>query len=129
MKLKENKSRTWFKVLSAEGAAMDGSGEQWQLPTVHGKGRSLDFSRQQAYWHTGGIWYPVDRMLGTWLVSDPKEVYGMNSGQRIFIAEVNSLPLEETIGVVWAGAVRLVREATNLDLKRYGIYRAFKETI
>ncbi|MDH5383017.1 MAG: hypothetical protein OEW75_19350, partial [Cyclobacteriaceae bacterium] len=59
----------------------------------------------------------------------PKELYPHNSNRIIFVAELLTSPSHEVPGIVWVHQVRLIREATNLDLKRFGIYRAFRQII
>jgi len=125
MAIEENKSRVWYKVLAMDGGAIDGSGEQWSLPKGTYKGAPAHFVSHTPRWHANGRWFEIRGMHGTWLVSDPLKAYTPNSGQRLFIAELMSPPLEEAPGVVWAGTARLVREATRLDFRRHGIHRAF----
>jgi hypothetical protein len=101
MKHEENRSQTWFKILTPEG-------------------RDLD--NEMKKWFTSGC------RIGTWLVSNPKEF--MQKTNRVFVIELDGEePIIELSGIIWVRKVRLVREATNLDLKRFGIYRAFRQII
>lgn len=129
MNLEENRSRIWFKVLSENNTPIDGSGESWSLPFRQYKGEVLDFSHQPARCLNEDSWINLPGVTGTWLVSNPKELYPYNSGRRIFVAELLSSPSHELAGIIWVHKLRLVREATNLDLKRFGIYRAFRQII
>lgn len=127
--LNENKSKTWFKVLSEDGTPIDGSLEDWSLPFAHNKGDVLDFTKSRAYWLFGNAWSMLDRLQGTWIINDPRLAYEFNKGHRVFIVELLDPPIEETPGVIWAGRLRLVREAVDLDLRRYGIHRALGQII
>ena len=129
MHLEENRSQTWFKILTNEGEPIDRSLESWSLPHRQFKGDKLDFSKQRAYCLNENKWVELPEVTGTWLVSNPKELYPYNSNRRIFVAELLSTPSHEISGIIWVHHVRLVREATNLDLKRFGIYRAFRQII
>ncbi|MBL4575812.1 MAG: hypothetical protein JKY51_06910 [Opitutaceae bacterium] len=129
LNLLENKSKTWFKILTDQGEPIDGSPENWSLPFRQRKGDQLDFSKQQAYSPNEDKWNKMANVMGTWLVNNPKELYPSNSNRKIFIAELLSPPSHEILGIIWVHKVRLVREATNMDLKRFGIYRAFPQII
>lgn len=129
MQLEENKSQIWFKILAGNGEPIDGSAEQWSHPFRQHKSAEMDFSKQPGLCLNDDKWVPMPGVTGTWLVSNPKELYLHNSGRRVFVAELLSLPSHEVSGIIWVHKVRLVREATNLDLKRFGIYRAFKQVI
>lgn len=112
MKHAENKSQIWFKVLTPEGRDFDNQMKKWCLPDGVKKGE----------------WFISSGRIGTWLVSNPKEF--MQKTNLVFVVELDSEePLVELPGIIWVRKVRLVREATNLDLKRFGIYRAFRQII
>lgn len=112
MKHVENRSQTWFKILTPEGRDLDNEIKKWFLPERVKKGE----------------WFTSVCRIGTWLVSNPKEF--MQKTNRIFVIELDSEePIIELPGIIWVRKVRLVREATNLDLKRFGIYRAFRQII
>ena len=112
MKHEENRSQIWFKVLSPEGRDLDNEMKKWFLPQGVKKGE----------------WFTAGSRIGTWLVSNPKEF--MQKTNRVFVAELEAeQPIIELPGIIWVRKVRLVREATNLDLKRFGIYRAFRQII
>jgi hypothetical protein len=112
MKHLENRSQTWFKILTSEGRDLDNEMKRWFLPEGVKKGE----------WFTSGC------RIGTWLVLNPKEF--MQKTNRVFVVELDGEePIIELPGIIWVRKVRLVREATNLDLKRFGIYRAFRQII
>ena len=112
MKHQENKSQIWFKVLSPEGRDLDNEMKKWPLPEGTKKGE----------------WFISGCRIGTWLVSNPKEF--MLKTNRVFVVELDvEEPLIELPNIIWVRKVRLVREATNLDLKRFGIYRAFRQIV
>lgn len=112
MKHEENRSQIWFKVLSPEGRDLDNEMKKWFLPEGVKKGE----------------WFTSGSRIGTWLVANPKEF--MQKTNRVFVVELEGEPpIIELPGIIWVRKVRLVREATNLDLKRFGIYRAFRQII
>lgn len=112
MRHEENRSRVWFKVLSPEGRDLDNEMKRWPLPIAEKKGEVF----------TSGS------RIGTWLVSNPKEL--MQKNNRVFVAELDKEePLVELPGIIWVRNVRLIREATNLDLKPFGIYRVLRQII
>lgn len=112
MKREENKSQIWFKILSPEGRDLDNEMKKWPLP---------DGAKKSEPFISGS-------RIGTWLVNNPKEF--MLKTNRVFVAELNGEePIIELPGMIWVRQLRLVREATNLDLKRFGIYRAFRQII
>ena len=112
MKHLENRSQTWFKILTPEGRDLDNEMKKWFLPEGVKKGE----------------WFTSSCRIGTWLVSNPKEF--MQKTNRVFVVGLDSVePIIELPGIIWVRKVRLVREATFLDLKRFGIYRAFKQII
>lgn len=112
MKYEENRSQIWFKILTAEGRDIENETKKWFLPEGVKKGE----------------WFTSGSRIGTWLVSNPKEF--MQKTNRAFVAELDGEePLIELRGIVWVRKVRLVREATNLDLKRFGIFRAFRQIV
>lgn len=112
MKHQENKSQIWFKVLSPEGRDLDNEMKKWPLPEGTKKGE----------------WFISGCRIGTWLVSNPKEF--MLRTNRVFVVELDvEEPLIELPKIIWVKKVRLVREATNLDLKRFGVYRAFRQIV
>lgn len=112
MKHQENRSQIWFKILTPEGRDLDNEMKKWFLPEGVKKGE----------------WFISGSRIGTWLVSNPKEF--MQKTNRAFVVELdNTDPIIELPGIIWVKKVRLVREATNLDLKRFGIYRTFRQII
>ncbi len=112
MKYEENRSQIWFKVLTPEGRDLDNEMKKWFLPEGVKKGE----------WFTSGC------RIGTWLVLNPKEF--MQKTNRVFVVELGEEePIVELPGIIWVRKVRLVREATNLDLKGFGIFRAFRQIV
>lgn len=112
MKHQENRSQIWFKILTPQGRDLDNEMKKWFLPEGVKK----------------GAWFTCGSGIGTWLVSNPKQF--MQKTNRAFVAELDGEePIIELQGIIWVRKVRLVREATNLDLKRFGIYRAFQQIV
>ncbi len=112
MKHQENRSQIWFKVLSPEGRNLDNEMKKWFLPKGVKKGE----------------WFISGNRIGTWLVSNPKEF--MQKTNRVFVVELSlEDPFIELPGIIWVRKLRLIMEATNLDLKRFGIYRAFRQIV
>jgi hypothetical protein len=112
MKNIENKNQVWFKVLTMEGRDLEHESKKWKLPKVDKK----------------CAWITKNSPIGTWVVSNPKEF--MQKNNKAYIVELcDDEPIAELIGIIWVKHLRLVREATNLDLKKYRIHRAFKQSI
>lgn len=112
MKYTENKSQIWFKILTPEGRDLDNEMKKWPLPEGTRKGEQFISGCR----------------IGTWLVSNPKEF--TQKINRVFVVELEGEePIAELPGIIWVRKVRLVREATNLDLKRFSIYRAFRQIV
>ncbi|MEP0271383.1 hypothetical protein [Ekhidna sp.] len=130
MQLEENRSQIWFKILLSNGDPIDNSNEKWSLPGGTLKGNSLDFSDHPALSiDKEGKWNELKNTTGTWLVNNPSTCYSLNSGRKIYVAELLELPQREQSGMIWIQKVRLVRLATNLDLRSFGIYRSFQQSI
>ncbi len=126
IQLHENKSRIWFKILNADGSPIDGSSEHWTLPHRDRKGVLTTFPGEPCRRRSPeGCWY-IDPTYkeASWLVHDPRPLYPLNSGLRLYIAQVLESPTYEEPGMIWVNRVWLLREATNLDLKPFGIHRA-----
>ncbi|MCB0374784.1 MAG: hypothetical protein KDD04_02585 [Sinomicrobium sp.] len=129
MAIKQTRPKLWFKVLDRWGKPIDGTGETWSLPYRRRSGDTLDFTGQRALCPDGDTWLTLPEVTGTWLISNPKPLYTLNNTRRIFVAELHVTPAYQANGMIWVHKVRLVREATNLDLKGFGIYRAFRQII
>ena len=130
IRLKENQSQVWFKILQQDNTPIDGSDEVWKLPSADSKGEIVTFSDSPCRQFEDNTWKPLPNYAGaTWLISDPKPYYSYNQGMRIFIAQLFAPPLLEKPGMIWVEKTCLVREATNLDLKRLGIHRAFEQKL
>lgn len=128
IKLSENKSRIWFKVLTQDGDPIDGSDEVWLLPQGDLRGELITFPGSPSRRLVENTWFidPCHKET-TWLISNPLHLYKLNSGQRIFVAQIFDTPVYEEPGTIWVNHVHLLREATNLDLKPFGIHRAFHQ--
>lgn len=130
MQLEENRSQIWFKVLLPDGKPIDHSKECWSLPDGALKGKPMNFMHQPALSNNGDNgWAEIKDTNGTWLVSDPTKFYSLNSGMKIYVAQLLELPQREELGIVWVQKVCLIRVATNLDLRPFGIHRAFQQNI
>ena len=112
MKYFENKSQIWFKILSPENNSLDFENQQWVLP----KGpKKVD-------------WFTSQSQIGTFLVSDPTPF--IMKFNKVFVVELaKEDPVVELPGIIWVRKARLVREATYLDLKRFGIHRTIQQSI
>lgn len=120
----------WFKVLDHSGLAIDGSQEQWSLPVGRRDGEWMSFRNQTAS-NPNSIYQPgaPECIYGTWLVSNPKPICSTLQGAKIYVAQWKGKEIELERGLIWVPEVRLLREATNLDLKPFGIYRAFQQIL
>ena len=127
IRLKENQSQIWYKLLHHSYRVIDGSSEQWSLPSGEKKGAVQSFTLHPCLQLSGERWEEVPHHSGgTWLVSNPKPYYSDDQGMRIFIAQLFEPPILEKPGIIWVAKSCLVREATQLDLKRLGIHRSFQ---
>ncbi len=122
----QNQSATWFKILDDDGKPIDGSSETWSLPYRQYEGDRLHFETQHARCFDGNKWVELPKVRGTWLVRNPKTIYSCNGHQRIYVAKLFAPINLEISGMIWVTKVQLLREATNMDVKPFGIYRAFK---
>ena len=130
MKLEENRSQIWFKILQADGSTIDGAKEHWSFPSGTLKGKPMSFEHHQALAiDSDSKWSHINDVNGTWLVNDPTKFYSLNSGRRIYVAQLLELPQKEEPGMIWVQKVCLVRLATSLDLRPFGIHRAFNQTL
>ena len=109
---KENKSQIWFKILSPENLNLDCEDKKWILPSGTKKGE----------------WFISGARMGTLLVSNPAPF--LLKHNQVFVVELSKEdPIIEVVGLIWVRKARMVRAATNLDLKRFGIYRAFQQIV
>ena len=129
MAIKQTYPILWFKVLTRQGKPIDGTGETWSLPRGRNSGNMLNFTAQRAFYSDAGKWTALPQITGTWLISNPKPLYPLNNTRRIFVAEIPATPVYQAGGMIWVHKVRLIREATNLDLKDFGIYRSFRQIV
>lgn len=103
---------TWFKVLTPEGREPENETKSWDLP----QGTKA------------GSWVISGARTGTLLVANPKSF--LLKTNRVFVAQLDVEPPIITLpGLIWVRKARLVREATNLDLKPFGIHRVFQQII
>lgn len=129
MGIQQTQRAIWFKVLTRQGKPIDGSKETWSLPCGRRSGDTLNFETQMALYPDEVKWIALPQVTGTWLISNPKPLYPLNNTRRIFVAAFPEAPVYQTTGMIWVHKVRLVREATNLDVKGFGIYRAFRQIV
>jgi len=117
---------TWYKILNKDGSPIDGSKEIWSLPEGKKDGEICKFyskSRELLKNH----WILHSPAIGaTWLVNNPNLVYKLDYEYEIFAARIFSKPLYEKDGFIWIDKVQLIRKATNHELRRFNIHRAFK---
>ena len=112
MKHFENKSQIWFKILSPENTSLDQETQKWSLPRGTKK----------------GDWYTSQSQIGTFLVSNPAPF--VMKFNKVYVVELTKEdPLVELPGIIWVRKARLIREATNLDLRRFGIHRTIHQSI
>ena len=112
MKLSENKSQIWFKVLTIDGSDLDNEMKKWPLPEGNKKTE----------------WLTSNSAIGTCIVNNPKIF--MQRNNRAFVVELSGQePAVEFPGIAWVHKLRLIREATNLDLKRFNIHRAIQQRV
>ncbi len=122
--------KLWFKILSSNGQAVDESGEIWSLPKGSRNGDWTSFSQQAApkNMKTSSSDHK-EWMYGTWLLSDPKSIYSKIPDTKIYVAQWQGEFLDLAEGMIWVSEVRLLRQATNLDLRPFGIHRSFQQIL
>lgn len=102
----------WFKVLTPEGRELEQELRTWPLPCGT----------------KSGEWFISASRIGTLLVQDPSAF--ILKANRVFVAEqTEERPIIELPGLVWVRKAKLIREATNLDLKPFQIHRATKQIV
>lgn len=127
IRLHENKSQIWFKVLSNENLPIDGTSENWHLPKINRGGNKVQFLGDIKVLSEDATWVSNTKYQNaTWLVSNPTVIYKTNSMFRIYVAQLWGTPIYERPGMIWVQEAALLREATNFDLRPFGIHRAFK---
>lgn len=119
----------WFKILKTNSEPIDGSNETWSLPYKQDKGNWSNFTDQPALLENSGHWGRVEGVYGTWLVDNPKHLYRLNPNSKIYVAKWSGTAFRQQAGLIWVPTVQLNREATNLDIKRFGIFRAFQQIL
>ncbi len=105
MKLEENKSRIWYKVIDERGMAADNQME--------------DFNSYIAMDGNKGKWYESPEESGSLLVSNPEPLCKGES--RAFVVELSGSPQKESEGEIYMKKFRLVREITHAELQRLSI--------
>lgn len=105
MELTENKSRIWYLVLSKNLKALDSSEESWKeyLPVEDSKGK----------------WKKGEGEEGVRLMSNPLKDY--KEGHRLFVVEIKGHPVKEKPGEIWMRDLKILREATSVDIKELGL--------
>jgi hypothetical protein len=102
----------YFKVLTIEGHSLEEDYLQFSLP----KGVK------------DGDWHSFQSELGCMLYKNPLSFY--KQGYRIYVAQFDAADITTSYQeIIWVKRFRLVRQATNLDLKPFGIYRAIAQVI
>ena len=131
IQLEENKSQIWFKILNADATPIDGSNEVWSVPAGDKRGQvQTSPGAPSKRFKLDGTWYddPSHREV-TWLVNNPSLLYQLNAGLKVYVAQIFGIPAFEEPGVIWVYQAELLRETTNMDLKPFGIYRAFEQKL
>ena len=102
----------FFKVLTGEGLSLEEDRLQFSLP------RGVK----------DGDWHSFYSELGCMLYKNPLPFY--KQGHSIYVAEFDAADITTSYQeIIWVKRFRLVRQATNLDLKPFGIYRAIAQVI
>jgi len=102
----------FFKVLTGEGHSLEEDCLQFSLP----KGVK------------NGEWHSFQSELGCMLYKNPLPFY--KQGLQIYVAQFDAADITTSYQeFIWVKRFRLVRQATNLDLKPFGIYRAIAQVI
>ena len=102
----------FFKVLTGEGHSLEEDRLQFSLP------RGVK----------DGDWHSFHSELGCMLYKNPLPFY--KQGLQIYVAQFDAADITTSYQeIIWVKRFRLVRQATNLDLKPFGIYRAIAQVI
>ena len=102
----------YFKVLTKDGHSLEEDQLSYSLP----KGVK------------DGEWHSFQSELGCMLYKNPLPFY--KQGYHIYVAHFDAADITTTYQeIIWVKRFRLVRQATNLDLKPFGIYRALAQVI
>ncbi len=121
--------KLWFKVLTSSGQTIDESKETWSLPIRQKNGAWLNFEDQPAVQMCDNEWIIKEGVFGTWLVEDPRSFYTVFPNSKVYVAEWTGPAWRWAQGQIWVPFARLTREATNLDLRPFGIHRAFRQIL
>jgi len=98
-------SKTWYMILDVNGNSIYNKDIKVSLPLPQKKGE----------------WMVAEEGKGIVLVANPNS--SMGTDNRPFIAEFSGELVLNDPHIPLAKRVRLLREATNLDLKKFGIHR------
>lgn len=102
----------YFKVLTKDGLSLEEDQLRYSLP----KGVK------------DGNWHRSHSEQGCMLYKNPLPFY--KQGYLIYVAHFDAADITTTYQeIIWVKRFRLVRQATNLDLKPFGIYRAIAQVI
>ena len=103
----ERPANIYFKVLNSDGKSLEEDRFEPSLP----EGRK------------DGAWHTFDSALGSLLTKNPLPFY--QPGRIIYVARFDRADITATYQeLIWVSRMRLVRRATNLDLKPFGLYRS-----
>ena len=105
MELEENKSQIWYKVILEDGSAVENSKENFKNYFPQGEKK--------------GAWYEKQGNQGSLLVINPKSLY--KGERKVYVVELSGSPVKELSGEIYQKKFRLVREATAIELGRFGI--------
>jgi hypothetical protein len=105
MELEENKSQIWYKVTTENDIAVENPEESFKNHLPLGEKK--------------GVWYEKQGNQGSLLVSNPKSLY--KGERKVYVVELSGSPVKELPGEIYQKKFRLVREATAIELGRFGI--------
>jgi lipocalin len=105
MELEDNKSQIWYKVTTENDIAVENPEENFRNHLPLGEKK--------------GAWYEKQGKQGSLLVSNPKPFY--TSDSKVYVVELSGSPMKELLGEIYQKKFRLVREATAIELSRFGI--------
>lgn len=105
MELEENKSQIWYKVTLEDGNAVENPKENFKNYLPQGEKK--------------GAWYEKQGNQGSLLVINPKSLY--KGERKVYVVELSGSPVKELSGEIYQKKFRLVREATAIELSRFGI--------
>ncbi len=128
MELSENKSQIWYLVLSSDWKSVSGEEDarenSREEKSSDGKNGSVNSNEN---WKQ---YLPVEERKGKWKISDDEEGIRLVSnplkeykkGRKVFVVEIKGQPVREERGEIWMRELKIVREATPVDIKELGLY-------